>query len=81
MKKIGHVAIVIGIVFFVYLIMLVVMPVVVDMSLSANAAMSASSNMAAYPGGSEIVVAAPWILWFVPGGIGIIVIVIILKRD
>jgi hypothetical protein len=81
MNKIGHVAIVVVIVAIVYLIMLVVMPVVVDIAATANATANATSNMSQYPGGSEILIAAPWVLWFVPAGIGMISVVIILKRE
>lgn len=81
MSKIGHIAIVTVIVFFTYLVMLVVMPVVVDLSLTANATAAAGSNMSLYPGGSEILIASPWILWWVPGVIGMIAIIAILKFE
>lgn len=81
MGKIGHVIIVVAMVVAVYLLMLVVMPVVVDMSLTANSTMNASSNMSLYPGASPALIASPWVLWFVPGVIGMIAIVVILKKQ
>ena len=80
MNKIFQVIIVASMVIAVYLLMLVAMPIVVDMSLTANSTMNASVNMSQFPGTSEAVVASPWVLWFVPGVIGMIVVVIILKR-
>lgn len=80
MGKISAVIVVVVMVIAVYLLMLVVMPVVVDMSLTANSTMNATSNMSLYPGTSGAMVSAPWVLWFVPGVIGMIAVVVILKR-
>lgn len=80
MKKVGGVIVVCAAVFAVYLIMLVVMPTVVDITLIANSTINASGiNTTLQPGSTEILIAAPWILWFVPGIIGMIVVVKILK--
>ena len=79
MNKIGQVILVIVAVIALYLIMLVVMPLVSDMAITANATMDTSSNLSNYPGAAEGVMAAPWVLWFVPGCIGMILIVVILK--
>lgn len=81
MNKLGAVLIVIGIVIACYLILLVVIPsVVVDMVETANATMTASSNLTNYPGTQGFLLSTPLILFFVPGGIGMIVIVIILRQ-
>jgi len=80
MHKIGQVIVVVVVMIAVYLIMLVVMPVIVDVVATANSTMNASSNMSMYPGTSPAVVATPWILWFVPGVIGMIAVVVILKN-
>lgn len=81
MRKIGHVLIVIGMVIASYLLMLVVIPdVVVPMVETANVTMTASSNLTQYPGASEAMVAAPWVLWFVPAVIGTILIVMIVRQ-
>jgi len=80
MGKIGAVIVVVSIVCALYLIMLTVMPVVVDLSLTANSTINASGvNLTAMPGSTEVLVSAPWVLWFVPGVIGMIAIVIILR--
>ena len=80
MNKIGRVFVVIGLVVACYLVLLVTMPVLNTLIVSANATMTASSNLTSYPGAVEFMIASPWILWWVPGSIGIAVIVIILRR-
>lgn len=80
MNKVGPVAIVVGMIIAAYLLLLVVMPVLVDFSIAANTTAAASSDMSRMPGASETLIAAPWVLLFVPAGIGMIVIVVILKR-
>lgn len=80
MNKIGHVLIVIGLVIAAYLILMVTMGTVVDLAETANTTITASSNLTLYPGASEGLIAAPWVLWWVPGTIGMIAIVIILRK-
>jgi len=80
MNKIGAVIIVMGAVIAVYLLLLVTMPILVDFASTANTTMAATSNMTNYPGTQEAVLSTPWVLWFAPGVIGMIVVVIILKR-
>ncbi len=63
-----------------YLLMIVFVPILGDFAGSANATMAASSNMANYPGTSGFLLATPWIMWFVPGAIALIVIIITLKK-
>ena len=79
MNKLGAVLIIIGITIFLYLILLVVMPVVVDMVSTANATIVASSDLSDYPGTQGFLESTPWILFFVPGSICMIIIVIILR--
>jgi len=79
--KLGGVVIIIGLVIVVYLLLLVVMPVMVDIIATSNATMTASSNLTNYPGATESMIATPWVLFFVPGVIGIIVIVIYLRSS
>jgi len=67
-------------VFIAYLAMLIIMPFVSDMASTANVTMAASSNLTNYPGSAEAVLAAPWILWWVPGVIGMVLVVIVLKQ-
>lgn len=80
MNKLGAVIIIIGVVIGCYLILLVTQTVVVNLVESANATITASSNLTNYPGTQGFLLSTPWIMWFVPGVIGIVVIVIILKR-
>jgi hypothetical protein len=80
MSKIAKVVVVIGLIIIVYLLMLVIMPVVVDIVETANTTINATSNLTQYPGASEGLVSVPWILWFVPGGIGLAAIIYILKQ-
>lgn len=80
MSKIGQVIIVTVAVFILYLIMLVVMPVLTDFASTANTTMAAGSNLTNYPGAAEGVLIAPYLLWWVPGVIGMVAVVFILKR-
>ena len=80
MGKIWQVILIVSGVAALYLLMLVVMPVVADLATTANTTMNASVNMSLYPGASEGMMSAPWILWFVPGTIGMILIVATLRQ-
>jgi len=53
--------------------------VMVPFANSANMTMAATANMTNFPGTSETLVAAPWLLYFAPPVIGIIVIVAALR--
>ena len=46
---------------------------------TANMTMAASSNMSNYPGTADFLVASPWLLYFAPPVIGIIIIVAALR--
>lgn len=80
MNKIGAVAIVIFVVIVCYLILLVAMPIVADLASTANATITASSNLTMYPGTQGFLLSTPWIMFFVPGVIGMVAIIIILKQ-
>ena len=80
MNKLGGVFIILGLVAAAELLLLVTMGVVVDLAETANATMAASSNLTNYPGAAEVMIAAPWALFFVPPSIGIIAIVIYLRQ-
>lgn len=80
MNKIGAVAIIIGITIFLYLILLVVMPVVTELISTANATVTGAGGWANYPSSQGFFVSQPWILFFVPGVICMIIIVIILRQ-
>ncbi len=79
MNKILWIGVTVAAVVIVYLIMLVVMPLVADFAATANTTIDASSNMSNYPGTSGFLLSIPWIMWFVPGTGGIIVVIAILK--
>ncbi len=81
MNKLGGVAIIVFVVGVLYLLLMAVFPVLTDVVNTANTSMAASSNMSNYPGTTEALLASPWFLWFVPGCIGMIAIVIHLKRQ
>ena len=80
MNKIGAVITVVVLIIGTYLFLLVVMPIISDLALSANTTMNATSNMSLYPGTSGFLMSTPWILFFLPGVIGIALIVIILRQ-
>jgi len=80
MNKAKGILMVIGGVVFLYLVLLIVVPFLADIATAANTTMHASSNLSDYPGGEEILFAAPWLLFFVPGGIGIAAIIFILRQ-
>ena len=81
MQKCGKILVTIGFVIVAYLLLLVVVPFVADISVTANQTLDASSNMSLYPGTSGFLLATPWILFFVPGSIGIIAVIIILRQS
>ena len=51
-----------------------------DTTVTTNATLEASSNMTQYPGTSGFLLSTPWLLYFAPAIIGIVWLVIILKR-
>lgn len=79
MNKLGAVLIVIGVMIACYLFLLVVMPVITGIISTANATVSAQT-WANHPGSQGFLQSTPWIMFFVPGTIGIIVIVMILRK-
>ena len=82
MSKFGKVIGIIGIVIAVYLIMLIIIPgIVVPLASTANTTMSLTSNMSNYPGASGFLISIPWILWFVPAGIGTAAVIITLRGE
>ena len=80
MKKMGYIAITVGFTIIVYLLLLITIPILVDFATTANTTMAASSNMTNYPGTSGALMSAPWVLWFVPGALCIVVVIAILRQ-
>lgn len=79
MNKLGAVLIVIAMMVVVNLFLLVAMPILVDFATTANTTITADHDLTRYPGASEGLMASPWVLYFAPNVVGMIVIVIILK--
>lgn len=63
-----------------YIIMAVMMPAITEIVSTANTSLVASANMSDFPGTLEAVNSAPLWLWFIPGGVALVVSVIMLKR-
>ncbi len=61
-------------------VMLIFIKFVSDTTLTVNATLVGASNMSRYPGTLGFLLATPWILYFVPAIIGIVLIIIVLKR-
>jgi len=80
MGKARGVFITVAFVVVVYLIMLVTMPIVSEFASTANTTAAASVNVSLQPGSTSALLAAPLVLWFVPGAIGMIVVVVILRQ-
>ncbi len=81
MNKIGAVIIIIVLVTLAELFLLVVMPIVVDLASTANTTIAASgANVTAMPGAQSGLLAAPWILYFVIPVIGIVIIILMLRK-
>lgn len=79
MNKYGAVITVVFLMIVVYLMLMVVMPILTAAALTANTTMNATSNMSLYPGTSPFLISIPWIVWFIPGCLGIGIIVAILR--
>lgn len=78
-QKIGMVFLVLILVTVAYLFMIIVMPWLAEVVSTTNTTIAATSNMSNYPGLSEGLLGAPLFLYFVPGGAGIFVVILILK--
>jgi H+/Cl- antiporter ClcA len=81
MGKLKTVAIIILSVLGCYGVLAVFISFVSDQTISTNQALVAAHNMAQYPGTSRFLLSVPWILWFVPAVIGIVLIVVVLRRQ
>lgn len=80
MRKMGAIAVTVAMVIICYLLMLVTVPVMVGLISTANTTMTASSNMTNYPGTAGFLTSMPWICWFIPASLGIVVIIMILRK-
>lgn len=64
----------------VYIMLAIFINFLADITVSVNADLAAAHNMSQYEGTSGFLLATPWILYIAPAVIGIIVIVVLLKR-
>ena len=80
-SKVGAVIVITAMVAGAYLLLLVVMPILNTFAAAANATMDATSNMSLYPGTSEALIASPWVLFWVPGVLGMAAIFIVLRGE
>lgn len=81
MTKLRDVGIIIVLVAVVYGLMALFMPIIADLSTDARVTMAVEHDMENYPGTSEAMGSAPWLLWFVPALIGGVVIVVRLRAE
>lgn len=80
MSKFKQIAWVIVGVSIVYVMLAIFIKFLADTTVSVNQQLAATSNMAQYQGTSGFLLASPWILYMAPACLGIIAIVVILKR-
>ena len=81
MGKFGAVIIVVVVVALGYLAMLLYMSAINSIIQSVNATITISGvDITAMPGSQSGLLAIPWILWFVPGVLGMVIVVMILKK-
>lgn len=77
MNKLFVFGIIWGVIILAYIVLAVAMPAITDITATSAAAMGDTSGL---PGVKEGVQAFPVYVWFIPGGVGIIATVILLKR-
>jgi len=77
MNKLGALLIIIGGVVFAYVILTAAQGAIVGIVSSANASITANTtNM---PGAREGLLAMPWVVYFIPGVMGIVAVVMLLR--
>lgn len=64
----------------VYVMLAIFIKFIADTTVSVNQALVAAHNMTQYEGTSGFLLATPWILYIAPAVLGIILIVVILKK-
>lgn len=78
-NKIKQVIFIIAGVVLVYVFLTIIIPILADFAGTANATITASSNFTDYPGTQAVLVGAPFWIYFIPGIVGIVAIVFVLK--
>ena len=80
MSKAKSIALLVAGITICYIVLAIFIKFVADTALTTNATLHAGSNMTQYPGTSGFLLSTPWLLYFVPAIIGIVWLVIILKK-
>jgi len=80
MSKAKSIALLVAGITICYIMLALFIKFLADTALTTNATLAAGSNMTNYPGTSGFLLSTPWVLYFVPAIIGIIWLVVILKR-
>jgi len=78
-KKVGEVFLICVFITFAYMLLILFQPITNSFVQSANATISASSNWSNYAGAQEVLVGWPFWLWMIPGALGVICTVLVLK--
>lgn len=81
MSKAKQIILIIVAITLLYVVLGIFIKFLSDQSISTNQALDAAHNMAQYPGTSDFLLAIPWIMYFVPAVIGIVWVVIVLKKE
>lgn len=63
-----------------YVVLALFINFLAERTVATNTALAAAHNMSQYPGTSGFLLYVPWLMYFVPGVIAIIWLVVILKR-
>lgn len=80
-RKIGYMIITWAFVILAYIILALMQSPVQTITTGVATEISASSNMTNYPGTLESIRIFPVIMWFIPGGVGIIATAVFLKQN
>ena len=78
-KKIGYIFATWFFVIFVYVILANASPAITALTSESAATMQSTSNMTNYPGALEFVQSFPLMMWFIPGGVGMVATFVFLK--
>ena len=78
-KALKTVAIMWGVILVVYLLLAFLYPVITGLADEGAAELQATSNMSNYPGTVAVIQAIGLWIWFVPGGLGFIASVVIIR--
>jgi len=81
MNKIKTVAYIIGAVIVCYVLMIAVMPFVQELAFSVADDIELAHDMTQYVAADSGLRIVPWLLWFLPGVIGIVALVLTLRRE